>query len=791
MKKISTLLLKIAFSLATLFAVSAPIILASITPVAVQAFDPASGASYYATNENNQYYQGIDEGLVGEDLIVALSTLTSTGFVSKSYDSLPSIYQYSDRGYTNSSVMQMVYTGTLKSFSAGSIPSGANKEHVWPASWYGSGNREEGAGTPGADAHNILPSATDLNSKRGTSAFDELDFATSYKAYEFTRTDWSYGTPGNNYSYVWSTAFNYSNGQNNDVLYPSQGNRGIIARILMYVATRYRNDSRFPVMMHDNAMTLKSGRIGKLSTLLKWHYEEPPTEWEIRRNNEVASRWHHNRNPFVDHPEFATRIYYHLPEPDQSAPTAAVKNIIELYTEQQDTIRLNKTSLSLKEGYSETINVVSNPNNEAITWSSSNASVASVNQNGLITAQSVGNATITAQGLTSSASVNVTVQPESGEILISSISFNPSTLSLKVGDDQTLSPTILPADATNKNLTYSSSNTAVLVVNDNGHITAIKAGSATITARSRDAGAKSATLNVTVSALPTTGEEGWELVTSLANLKVGDQLVMTSNVKGVVATAVSGDFIAHTSASFSSDFSSIVTLPATATKLTLGGTTGQWTLANSSGALLGSSGLKKLGFGIGTTTWTIAISDGATTLMSTNTSYGRILYNSSAPRFTTYTSALSDSMLLINLYRYVEGAVPSAKIDAYTYADLFMSRTAEECAVNNVLSSTWDFLAEEYAKLSTEAKDYVYLHYETDAIMVALIARYRLILDIYGYTNYLTNSEGVLVINEIPIRPNLEAPRYMTFYVLGFYILAMGIGALIFFGIRKKVQIRQ
>ncbi|NLO70100.1 MAG: hypothetical protein GX102_03990, partial [Porphyromonadaceae bacterium] len=45
--------------------------------------NPAAGASYYATNENDFYYQGIDDNLTGEQLIVALSTLTSTGFVGK------------------------------------------------------------------------------------------------------------------------------------------------------------------------------------------------------------------------------------------------------------------------------------------------------------------------------------------------------------------------------------------------------------------------------------------------------------------------------------------------------------------------------------------------------------------------------------------------------------------------------------------------------------------------------------------------------------------------------------
>ena len=164
-----------AASLSSLYRAQTPQDIAAVS-------NPAEGASYYAANRNDLYYSGIDDTLTGEDLIVALSTLTSTGFVSKSYSSLPDIYRYSDVSLTNSGKMVMVYTGTEVSFSPGDMPSNANKEHVWPASWYGNGSRTESAGSPGADAHNVWPSATELNSKRGSCAFDELDFSSSYKS---------------------------------------------------------------------------------------------------------------------------------------------------------------------------------------------------------------------------------------------------------------------------------------------------------------------------------------------------------------------------------------------------------------------------------------------------------------------------------------------------------------------------------------------------------------------------------------------------------------------------------
>lgn len=706
--------------------------------------NPAEGASYYADNQNDLYYSGIDETLTGEDLIVALSTLTSSGFVSNSYSSLPNIYRYSDLSMSNSSKMVMVYTGTEVSFTAGSMPSNTNKEHVWPASWYGNGDRTESAGSPGADAHNVWPSASDLNSKRGSCAFDELDFQTSYKSYEFNRTDWSYGTAGDNDSYVWSTAFNYSNGQNTDALYPARGHRGAIARILMYVATRYRNDNRYPVMLHDRAVTLNTGRIGKLSTLLKWHFQEPPTAWEIRRNNEVATRWHHNRNPFVDHPEYAAKIYYTLPEPDSNVPTAAVKNVIETYGLENHGLILDKSSISLNEGETAKINIASNPNNEVVTWSSNNPNIASVDNSGNVNALAAGTATITAQGTTSSATCVVTVRHPSAPILINSLTFYPSSESLTVGKSKTFAPNILPTDASNKTLSWNSSNTGVAVVDSEGKVTAVNIGSALISASATDGSNKNATLTLNVIAsTPTTA--GWQLVTEAATLANGDRLIIASNSgNGFSAGSISGSILASVNTSFSSDKLSIPSLPAETLQLTLGGTSGAWTLANNGGALLGATSVKNLAFDSGTTTWSISISDSNATIQSKNTptDYGRILYNVSSPRFTTYTSETSSSMLLPQLYRYFEEGENLPKSEAYDYASTFMSTTASECAALNVKSSSWATLSATYSSLSNAAKDYVYDNFDTDEVMIVMIERYSFIVEKYKYDNFMTDSQN-------------------------------------------------
>lgn len=720
-------------------------------PVVRLAAAPASGASYYT--DPTRYYEGINDSLVGEELIVALSTLTSTGFISNSYRSLPNIYRYSDVSLSDSSKMRLVYTGTEKSFSPGGMPSGTNKEHVWPASWYGDGKRNEGAGTPGADAHNIWPSASELNSKRGTAAFDELDFATSYKAYEMNRTDWIYGTPGDNDSYVWSTAFDYSNGQNDDVLYPSRGNRGMTARILMYVATRYRNDNRFPVMLHDNPTTLKIGRIGKLSTLLKWHFEEPPTEWEIKRNNEVAARWHHNRNPFVDNPDFAARIYYYLPEPDQSSPTPAVINAIDTYGTGSEKLRLDKTSVTLEVGETIKVNITDNPLNETVTWSSLNPSVATVTNDGTINALAPGQTKIVATGEETSAEVSVKVVPIGGEkIYVDSLSFTNTNETLRVGQSKRLVPTISPADATNKGLVWSSSNNQVATVDESGDVVALNEGSVVITATTSDGSNLSASVTFTINEKSTSTNQGWSLVSDASTLSAGDQLVIASRDHNAVAGSLSGVYLLKVDTTFSSNKEEITTLPAGAMIFTLSGNPGSWVFKTSDNKPLGNSGTNLNN--TANTEWTIAINNGNATIAVKTNSNTTLQYNSKDPRFKTYTSNQETPQL----YRYTDGESDVIKDAAYDYVSFFMEETAEECAAGNVLAATWGTLRVEYFNLSSEVKDYFYLNSEDDPMIKALVDRYTVIINKYHYDNFLLSSSGEpLVYQERVVKETYDA----------------------------------
>jgi hypothetical protein len=78
--------------------------------------------------------------------------------------------------------------------------------------------------------------------------------------------------------------------------------------MLFYMATRYEGtDTTYNLEMQDSTST--SGPFyGKLSTLLEWHYADPPDSWERRRNDRIQER-QGNRNPYIDHPEFVTKLW--------------------------------------------------------------------------------------------------------------------------------------------------------------------------------------------------------------------------------------------------------------------------------------------------------------------------------------------------------------------------------------------------------------------------------------------------------------------------------------------------
>ena len=159
-------------------------------------------------------------------------------------------------------------------------------------------------------------------------------------------------------------------------------------------------------------------------------------------------------------------------------------------------ISLSSSELMLEKGGSQTLTATvapDNATNKTVTWTSSNTSVATVDNNGKVTAIAKGTATITAatyNGKTTECQVTVSVP-------VTSITLDKSSLTLSLDDDNayTLTATVKPTEADNVTVTWTSSNTSVATVDNNGKVTAIAKGTASIIAK---AGSKQDTCSVSV-----------------------------------------------------------------------------------------------------------------------------------------------------------------------------------------------------------------------------------------------------------------------------------------------------
>lgn len=168
-----------------------------------------------------------------------------------------------------------------------------------------------------------------------------------------------------------------------------------------------------------------------------------------------------------------------------------------------ESISISSTELTLTVGENASLSYTITPSDASIknvTWESSSPSIATISQSGRVDAIAEGKTviTVTTEDGGKTASCVVTVKP----VRVSSVTLDKKTLTLKVGESSTLTATVLPENAANKNVSWSSSNTNVATVSK-GKVTAKAAGTATITVKTDDGG-KTASCTVTV-IVPVTG----------------------------------------------------------------------------------------------------------------------------------------------------------------------------------------------------------------------------------------------------------------------------------------------
>ncbi len=201
-------------------------------------------------------------------------------------------------------------------------------------------------------------------------------------------------------------------------------------------------------------------------------------------------------------------------------------------------VNLSEASLELGVGETKTVTATvlpENATNKELIWSSSNNSVATV-ENGLITALKEGKTTITVKSKDGykSSSLELTVNKKPSIIHVESISLDETELNMLTGDRATLSATVLPDNAKNKSVTWSSSDESVATVNNKGRVTAVGAGTATITATSVDGGFTAiCTINVTQKNVPVVGVS---LNVDELEINVGETSSLVASVLPVNAT---------------------------------------------------------------------------------------------------------------------------------------------------------------------------------------------------------------------------------------------------------------
>ncbi len=163
-------------------------------------------------------------------------------------------------------------------------------------------------------------------------------------------------------------------------------------------------------------------------------------------------------------------------------------------------IQLNQTEMSLEMGKSGQLSATVSPSDvtsDAIRWYSDNERIAKVDEYGVVTAVSVGTTTVyaaTTDGSGLTAACLVTITPKKAV----SIALNKETLSLETGESERLAVNVLPIDAGDRSVVWTSNNTGVATVDASGKVTALMVGTAIVTATTQDGTNLTASCVVTV-----------------------------------------------------------------------------------------------------------------------------------------------------------------------------------------------------------------------------------------------------------------------------------------------------
>ncbi|MDZ4665699.1 MAG: endonuclease [Bacteroidota bacterium] len=239
------------------------------------------------------YYNNLS-GLIGQNLLIALHAKIDNHTVVP-YSGLWAAFGKTDvkpngkvwdiYGYVPSGPQNYEYTFVTMQCGSYAMESDCfNREHTWPQSWF------NGFAGPDSDLFHIYPCDGFVNNKRNNYPFGTV------------------ATP----SYLSLNGSKLGNcgdaGYSGIVFEPLNDIKGDMARSYFYMSTRYFSED---LSWANSPATNKSVILPwQLSVLLSWHHTDPVSAKEIARNDSIYYLFQNNRNPFIDHPEYADSIWF-------------------------------------------------------------------------------------------------------------------------------------------------------------------------------------------------------------------------------------------------------------------------------------------------------------------------------------------------------------------------------------------------------------------------------------------------------------------------------------------------
>jgi endonuclease I len=230
------------------------------------------------TDYDSTYYKNAI-GKSGTSLKSSLHTIISSQ-TKISYSAVWNALMVTDQDPSNSSNVVLLYSGASRSKSLNGGDVGDwNREHVWAKS-----HGDFGTATgPGTDLHHLRPEDVQVNSIRGNKDFDNGGSAVSAGGGSLT---------------------------DSDSFEPRDAVKGDVARMIFYMAVRYEGgDGWADLEVNSSVNNGSNPYMGKLAVLKAWNEEDPPDAFEERRNQVIYDTYQHNRNPFIDHPEWVEAIW--------------------------------------------------------------------------------------------------------------------------------------------------------------------------------------------------------------------------------------------------------------------------------------------------------------------------------------------------------------------------------------------------------------------------------------------------------------------------------------------------